>query len=92
MALRREIVDLVGLVLLHEANEIRRVRQIAVVHEEARLPLVRIDVEIIDPRGVERGGAAFDAVDDIAFFKKQARQISAVLACDACDERRFSVF
>ena len=83
MALRREIVDLVGLVLLDEADEVGRIRQIAIVHEEARLVLVRIDVEIVDARRIERRGAALDAVDDVALFEQQARQIRAILPGDA---------
>ena len=75
--------------LLDEADEVGGIGQIAVVHEEARLVLVRIDVEIVDAGGVERGGAPLDAVDDIAFLQQQTRQIGAVLPGDAGDQCNF---
>ena len=37
VALRRQIVDLVRLHLLHDADQVGRIRQVAVVQEEARL-------------------------------------------------------
>ena len=55
MALRGEIVNFGRPYLLHEANEVRRVRHVAVVHQEGRFRIVmRIAVEMIDARGVER--------------------------------------
>ena len=53
VALRCEIVNVIGLVLLHKADEIGRVGQIAVVHEEARLVLMRVKVETVDARRVD---------------------------------------
>ena len=66
VALRREIVDLVGLDFLHDADEVGRIRHVAVVHEEAHFRLVRIVVEVIDACGVEGRGPALDAMDDVA--------------------------
>ena len=48
VALGGEIVDLVGLRLLHQADQVGRVRHVAVVHEEARVLLVRVLVEMVD--------------------------------------------
>ena len=53
VALRGEIVDLVGLRLLQDADEIGGVGQIAVVQEEPRFALMRIDIEIVDAGSVE---------------------------------------
>jgi len=55
VALRCEIIDLSRLHLLHEANQVSRVRHVAVVQEEARSGLVRIDVEVVDSLAIERG-------------------------------------
>ena len=68
VALGGEVVDLVGLVLLDEADEVGRIGQVAIVHEEARLALMRIDVEIIDTGRVEGRGAPLDAVDRCSPF------------------------
>ena len=47
---------------------------------------VRVLVKMVDPRRVERARAADDAVDFVAFFQQQLREIRAVLAGDAGDE------
>ena len=44
---------------------------------------VRILVEMVDAVGVERGGAALDAVDLIALGEQELRQVGAILASDA---------
>ena len=58
MALRRQVVDLVGLHLLDDADQIGGVGQVAVVQMQAHVALVRVLVEVIDAVGVEaRRGA-----------------------------------
>ena len=59
------------------------------MQEEAHAVDVRIGVKVIDPRGVEGARAADDAVDFVAFFQEQIREVGAVLAGDAGDERFF---
>ena len=66
VALGGEIVDLVGLDLLHQADQVGRVRHVAVMQEERHVAVMRILIEMVDARGVERGRAALDAVHDIA--------------------------
>jgi hypothetical protein len=48
VALRAQVVDLVGLHLLHHVDEARRVGEVAVVQDEAAVADVRILVEVID--------------------------------------------
>jgi hypothetical protein len=55
MALGTQIVDLVRLCLLQYADQVRRVRQIAVVQEEAGIRHVRVGVEVVHPLRVEGG-------------------------------------
>jgi hypothetical protein len=50
----RQIVDLIRLNLLDDANEVGGIRQVTVVHEKARLMFVRIDVQVVDTCGIER--------------------------------------
>jgi hypothetical protein len=87
MALRREIVDLVGLRLLDQADQVGRVGQVAVVQEEPGLVLVRIDVEMVHPTGIERGGTPLHSVHHVTLGQQERRQISAVLPCDPGDQR-----
>ena len=86
MALRREIVDLVRLCLLHDADEVRGVRQVTVVEVETRLALVRVDVQVIDAAGIERRGATLDAMNLVTLAEQKLREVGAILTSDACDE------
>ena len=89
VALGGEVVDLVRLVLLDEADEVGGIRHVAVVHEEARVVVVRVDVEVIDARRVERRGPPLHAVDGVALVEQKARQMRAVLTGDAGDQCNF---
>ena len=89
MALRRKIVDLGRLRFLHDADEIGRIGHIAVMQEEVRALDMRVGINVIDARRVERRGPPLHAVNDIAFRQQQLRQISAVLAGDAGNEGDF---
>ena len=53
------------------------------------LRLVRVGVEMVDARGVERGRAPLDAVDDVALCEQQLGEIGAVLAGHAGNQRDF---
>jgi hypothetical protein len=65
MALRRQVVDLVRLRLLHQADQVGGVGQVAVVQEKARGVLVGVHIKVIDPAGVERRGAPLDPVHNV---------------------------
>ncbi len=71
MALRGEVVDLIGLGLLHQTDQVGRVGQIAMMQEKAGRTAVRILVQMVDAAGVERRGTALDAMNDIAFGEQQ---------------------
>ncbi len=71
------------------ARQVAGVRQVAVVQLEVGTGDVRVLVDVVHPLGVKRAGAAFDAVNDVAFFQKEFGQVAAVLACDAGDEGDF---
>ena len=80
VALSPEVVDLVGLSLLDNPNEVRGVAKVAVVQEKAHIRLVRVPVELVDARRVEGGRTAFQAVDDVALVEQELRQIGSILA------------
>ena len=71
MALGGEIVDLGGLDLLDQADDIRRVRHVPIMHLKAQVLLMGVPIEVVDSLGVEGRGAALDAVDEIALAEKQ---------------------
>ena len=86
VALRGKIVDFGRLRLLHEPDQIGRVRHVAVVQEESCILDMRIDVEMIDALGIERRRAPLEAVHDVTFCQQQLGQIGAVLAGRAGDQ------
>ena len=86
MALRGQVVDLVGLHLLDDADQAGAVGQVAVVQDEAPVVDVRVLVEVVDAVGVEQRGAALDAVDLVALVEQELGEVGAVLAGDAGDE------
>src|SRR6202049_4365032 len=75
-----EIVDLVGLSLLEQANQVGRVRYVPVVEAEENAALVRVMIEMVDAAGVERGRTALHAMDAIAFIQEELGEIRPVLA------------
>jgi hypothetical protein len=86
MRLRPQIVDFIRLQIIEQLHHLHRVREIAVMQEQARAIHMRILVDVVDAAGVEAGGAADDAMNLIAFFQQQFGQIGTVLAGDAGDE------
>jgi hypothetical protein len=80
VALGGEVVDLVGLGFLHDADKVGGVGHVPVVQVKPGARLVRILVEVIDPRGVEGRRPALHAMHLVALLQKQLDQIGAVLS------------
>jgi hypothetical protein len=66
VALRAEVVDLVGAELVDQLDQPPRLREIGVVEEEPHALLVWVAVEVVDAVGVEAGRAADEPVHLIA--------------------------
>ena len=84
--MRREIVDLVWLGLLNNADDIGRVGDIPIMELKRNAFLVRVVDEMVNALGVEGGRTALHAVDDISFRKKKLGEIRAILSGCAGDE------
>ena len=91
VALGGEVVDLIGLNLLHDADEVGAVHEVAVVQLQAYVVFVRVLVQVVDAVRVELGSAAFDAVDFVALAEQELGEVGAVLARDAGDECFFGL-
>ena len=87
MALGGEIIDLGRPDLLHQPDQIGRIRHVAIVQEKRHVAGVRILIEVIDARGVERGRPPLDAMDGIAEAEQIFGEIGAILAGDAGNQR-----
>src|SRR6185436_16401454 len=89
MALRAEVIDLVGLRVLQHPHQARAVGQVAVVQDEPAVVHVRVLVQVVDALGVEERGAPLDAMDDVTLLQQKLGEIGAVLAGDAGDQGDF---
>ncbi len=86
MALRGEVVNFVRLQLVNQFHQVDRVAQVAVVQKHPHAVDVRIGIKMIDARGVKGAGAPDDAVNFVALFEQQVRQVAAILSGDASNE------
>jgi hypothetical protein len=68
MALGRKIVNLVGLRVLDDADEICRIRHVPVMQNETYTRLMRVLIEMVDTACIERRRTTFYAVDHISFI------------------------
>ncbi len=59
------------------------------MEKESHAVDVRIGVKMINAGSVECAGAANNAMDFVALLQEQFSQITAILACDAGDQRAF---
>ena len=84
MTLGPQVINLIGLQVVDQLDQIDGVRQVAIVQKQ-----MRIGVNMLDARCVECTRAANDAVYFVTFFEKQIRQITSVLSGDAGDEGFF---
>lgn len=87
MALGGQVIDLGRSDLLHQPDQIGRIRHVAIVHQERHAADMRILVEMIDARGVERGRPALDPVHVVAETEQILGEICSVLPGDAGDQR-----
>ena len=67
--LRAQVVDLIGLSFLHDADEVAGVAKVSEVQLKARVLDMRVFVDVVNSLGVKKAGASLDAVDDVTFFK-----------------------
>jgi len=86
MALCAQVVDLVRPNVVEQRGEGTAVGKVGVMQEEAAPGLVRVLIDVVEPVGVEAGGAALEAVDFVAFGKQKLGQIRSVLASAAGNE------
>jgi hypothetical protein len=85
-----EVVHLVGPQLPQQVDQGDAVGEVGVVEYEGAAGLVRVLVDVVDPLGVERGGAAHHPVHGVALVQQQLGEVRAVLAGDAGDECRLA--
>ena len=84
--LRTEVIDLLRADPLHKRDQPRSVGEVPVVQEQARLRIVGVLIQVVDPRGVERRGPPDQPVHDVALVQQQLRQVRPILPRDAGDQ------
>jgi hypothetical protein len=92
MALRGEVVDFVRTGFLDDADQVGRIGHVSVMEDEALVGFVGILVNLLYPPRVERGGAAFHAVNFVALVQQQLSKICTILTRHPGDESDFASF
>lgn len=90
MALRRQVIDLVRLRLVHQPRQAPPVRHVAVMQEEPHPRRVRVLIEVVDALRVEARGTPDQSMHLIPLLQQQLGQIRPVLTRDARDKRDFA--
>ncbi|MNL02313.1 hypothetical protein D3C87_1228140 [compost metagenome] len=90
VALRGEVVDLVGLDLLDDPDQIGGVGQVSVMQVKPAVGVMGILVEVVDAIGIEQGSPALDPVDLIALLQQQLGQIRTILSRNPRDQSDFT--
>jgi hypothetical protein len=67
MALGCKVIDLVGLDLLKNPDQVGGICQVPVMQDKVAVVLVRVLVEVVNAICVKQRGPALDAVNEIAF-------------------------
>ncbi len=73
MTLGSKVVDLIRLHLLDDPDQVGTVGEVAVVKNKARIALVRVLVEVIDPGGVEAARPVLAAMHHVALLEEELR-------------------
>jgi hypothetical protein len=79
----------VRLHFLDNASQTRRVGHVAVMQKERFALFVHVMEQVIDPRRVEQGAAALDAMHFITLIQQQFCEIGPVLPRDTRDQCDF---
>ena len=87
MALRSQIVDVIGFDFAHQTDQTRRIGQVSVV--QGNRVLLN---QMVDTSRVGDGSTADDAVDFIALLQQKLCQIGTILPSDTRDKCLFHVF
>lgn len=93
MTLSCEVIDLIGLDLLDDADERAGVGHISVVEVQSSTALhityPFFEIEVLNALGIEGGGAANDAMDFVALLDEEFGEEGAVLPRYPSDECNF---
>src|SRR5450759_836317 len=89
MALRRQVINLVGPNIAEQPRDAAGGREVGKVQVEPAPVLMKVRIDIVDATSVETAGAPLNTVHFISLGKKKLGKIRAVLARHPCDQRSF---
>ena len=68
MTLSAEIVDFIGFDIENQVGNTLAVSKVSIVEEEFGVWIVRISIDMVNPRSIEAAATTHDAVDIVSFF------------------------
>ena len=89
MALGTEVIDLIGLHLLNDPDQVGAIGEVAVVENQAGISFMRVLVEVINSTGIETARAALESMHLVTLLQQQLRQVAAVLPGDTGNQGGF---
>lgn len=90
MGLSSKVVNLVGIDSINPTAKRRGVGEVRIMELHAGfMGIVGIDVEMVDPLGIEIGRSAYEAVDFVAFVEEEFSEVGTILTSNTSDEGYF---
>jgi hypothetical protein len=86
VALRPQVIDLLGSHLIEEVSELGRIGKVAVVQEKTSIGVMRGLVQVVYPLRMERASPSDQPVHRVAFGEQQFGQVGPILPSDAGDQ------
>ena len=90
MRLRGQVVNLVRLHLLNNANQTGGIGHIAVMQDKTRILFMRILIQVIDTVGIKQGRAPLDTMHLITLVQQKLGQIGTILPRNAGNQCHFT--
>ena len=89
MAVGTKVVDLIGLHLLDDPDQVGAICEIAVMKDQPGVVLMGVLIKVIDPGGVETACSSLNPMHFVALLKQKLRKITAVLSRNTGDQSLF---
>ena len=89
VTLGAEVIDFIGFNFFDEATDATAVGEVSVMEEKFDTMDMRVLVEVIDAPGIKGAGSSDDAMDFVALFQEEFREIGSVLSGNAGNECLF---
>ncbi len=86
MALRRQVVNLIGGQPVNHVHHPFGARQVSVVEKQPRVRIVGVLIDVVDALRVDRARSPYDSVNLVSLGKQKLGHVGAVLSGNSGDQ------